>query len=204
MLGGKVSTILHYALWRLRFAEATTQTTRAERDAIARHASGRRRLVEVGVWHGVTTKRLRAAMPPDAELWAIDPYVRGRLGVSFPELIARFEVSTVENGSVRWVRATGAEAAAQFRRETGAGADFVFIDGDHTFEGIRTDWEAWSELVAPGGVVCLHDSRSSPERQIDEAGSVRYTQTVILKDQRFRRIDEVGSLTVMERSGKPD
>jgi len=202
MLGGLVSTILHYALWRLRLAEATTQTTRAERDAMARHASRRLRLVEVGVWHGVTTKRLRAAMPPEAELWAVDTYARGRLGVSFPELIAKSEVSTVENGRVRWVRATGAEAAAQFRREAQGGPDFVFIDGDHSFEGIQTDWEAWSDLVTPGGVVCLHDSRSTPERPIDDAGSVRYTQTVIRHDSRFRCIDEVGSLTVMERLGK--
>jgi predicted O-methyltransferase YrrM len=193
-----VSTILHYALWRLRLSDATTQTTRDERDALARHASTRRRLVEIGVWHGVTTKRLRAAMPGDAELWAVDPYARGRLGVSFPELIAKAEVSTVENGSVRWVRATGADAAAQFRREAGL-AEFVFIDGDHSWEGIRADWEAWSDLVTAGGVICLHDSRSTPERPIDDAGSVRYTNGVILRDPRYRRIDEVGSLTVVER-----
>jgi predicted O-methyltransferase YrrM len=194
-----VSTLLHYALWRLRLTQATTQTTRAERDAMARHASGRRRLVEVGVWHGVTTKRLRAAMPVDAELWAVDPYARGRLRVSFPELIARAEVSSVENGTVHWVRATGAAAAAQFRREAGGSADFVFIDGDHSWDGIRADWEAWSDLVGQNGVICLHDSRSTPERPIDDAGSVRYTQAVILQDPRYRRIDEVGSLTVVER-----
>jgi predicted O-methyltransferase YrrM len=196
-----VSTILHYALWRLRLNEATTQTTRVERDALARHATGRRRLIELGVWHGVTTKRLRAAMPADAELWAVDPYARGRLGVSFPELIARREVSTVENGTVRWVRATGAEAAAQFRAEAGATADFLFIDGDHSWEGIRSDWEAWRELLRPGGIVCLHDSRSSPERPIEDAGSVRYTQSVVLKDALYRCVDEVGSLTVVERVG---
>lgn len=194
-----VSTLLHYALWRLRLAEATTQTTRVERDALARHATGRSRLVEVGVWHGVTTKRLRAAMPPGAELWAVDPYERGRLRLSFPELIAKAEVGTVENGNVRWVRATGAEAAALFRRDAGGLADFVFIDGDHSWDGIRADWEAWSELVSPGGVVCLHDSRSTPERPIEEAGSVRYTQSVIVHDPRYRKLDEVGSLTVMER-----
>jgi predicted O-methyltransferase YrrM len=195
-----VSPLLHYALWRFRLTQATTQTTRAERDALARHAGNRRRLVEIGVWHGVTTKRLRAAMPPDAELWAVDPYQRGRLGVSFPELIARSEVGTVENGTVRWVRGTGAEAAAEFRRDAGGTADFVFIDGDHSWDGIRTDWEAWSDLVGQGGVICLHDSRSTPERPIDDAGSVRFTQGVILKDPRYRRVDEVGSLTVVERS----
>src|SRR5688572_29275869 len=93
-----VRAVLQFALWRVRLAEANTQTTRAERDTLARHAKSRQRPVEIGVWQGVTTRRLRAAMSPDAELWAIDPYVAGRLGVSFPELIARGEVDMVENG----------------------------------------------------------------------------------------------------------
>lgn len=153
------------------------------------------------MWQGVTTKRLRAAMAPDAELWAIDPYVKGRLGVSFPELIAHGEVDVVENGRVRWVKSTAADAAEQWKREGREPADFVFVDGDHSWDGISTDWNAWSGLVAPGGVVALHDSRSTPERPIDDAGSVRFTQQYILKDTRFRVVDEVDSLTVVERVG---
>jgi predicted O-methyltransferase YrrM len=194
-----VRALLQFALWRIRLAEASTQTTRAERDTLARHAEGRRRPVEIGVWQGVTTRRLRAAMHPDAELWAIDPYVKGRLGVSFPELIAHGEVDLVENGRVRWVRSTAAEAAEQWTREGREAADFVFVDGDHSWDGISTDWNAWSGLVAPGGVVALHDSRSTAERPIDDAGSVRFTREFILKDTRFRVRDEVDSLTVVER-----
>jgi len=194
-----VYTVLHYGLWRLRLAEATTQTTRAERDVLARHAEGRKRLVEVGVWHGVTTKRLRAAMAPDGELWAIDPYERGRLYVSFPQLIAHREVASVENGKVRWLRAIGAEAARVFREQGGGPAELLFVDGDHSWDGIRTDWEAWSDLMAIGGVVCLHDSRSTKERPIDDAGSVRFTNDVIRRDPRYRVVDEVDSLTALER-----
>jgi predicted O-methyltransferase YrrM len=196
-----VRAIVQFALWRLRLTEATTQTTRAERDSLARHAAGRHRLVEIGVWQGVTTKRLRAAMAPDAELWAIDPYVAGRLGVSFPELIAHGEVDVVENGHIRWVKGTGADAAEQWKQERREPADFVFVDGDHSWDGISTDWNAWSGLVAPGGVIALHDSRSTPERPIDDAGSVRFTAEYIRKDTRFRVVDEVDSLTVVERVG---
>jgi predicted O-methyltransferase YrrM len=196
-----VQALLQFALWRVRLAEANTQTTRSERDTLARHAKGRLRPVEIGVWQGVTTRRLRAAMHPDAELWAIDPYVKGRLGVSFPELIAHGEVDLVENGRVRWIKATGAEAAEQWKRERRDPTDFVFVDGDHSWDGISTDWNAWNGLVAPGGIVALHDSRSTPERPIDDAGSVRFTQEFILKDDRFRVVDEVDSLTVVERVG---
>jgi predicted O-methyltransferase YrrM len=140
-------------------------------------------------------------MHPDGELWAIDPYVKGRLGVSFPELIAHREVDLVENGRVRWVKATAVDAAEQWKRERREPTDFVFVDGDHSWDGISTDWNAWSGLVAPGGVVGLHDSRSTPERPIEEAGSVRFTREFIRKDERFRVVDEVDSLTVVERVG---
>ena len=168
---------LCHARFRAGLAEATTQTTAAERDAIARYAAGRQRLVEVGVWHGVTTKRLRAAMAADGERWAVDPYVRGHLGMSFSELIARREVATVANGTVRWMRETSVAAAARFRREAGRPVDFVFIDGDHSWEGIRTDSEAWSGLVGIGGVVGPAGSRRGPERRTQTTGRARYTKT---------------------------
>ena len=53
--------------------------------------------------------------------------------------------------------------------------------------------------MALGGIVALHDSRSTPERPIEDTGSVQFTQLVILKDERYRVIDEVDSLTVVER-----
>lgn len=35
--------------------------------------------------------------------------------------------------------------------------DFLFIDGDHTYDGVRQDFEMYSELVADDGIVALHD-----------------------------------------------
>ena len=61
------------------------------------------------------------------------------------------------------------------------------------------DWEAWSGLIPPGGVVALHDSCASAARPIEEAGSVRYTRDVILHDPRFERVEVVDTLTVLTR-----
>jgi predicted O-methyltransferase YrrM len=194
-----LAAFLHFAKWRLGVVAAETETSRAERDALARAAQQRLRLVELGVAQGVTTKRLRAAMHPDGELWAVDPYFPNRLGIRFSELIAHGEVSAIENGKVRWLRATGTEAAAAWQREQRPAPDFVFIDADHTWEGISGDWKAWGDLVAPGGVIALHDSRPAPRYPAD-TDSVRFTQTVVKNDPRFRVIDEVDSLTVVERN----
>lgn len=36
-------------------------------------------------------------------------------------------------------------------------ADLVLIDGDHSYDGVRLDFELYRELVAPGGWVAFHD-----------------------------------------------
>ncbi len=39
----------------------------------------------------------------------------------------------------------------------GKPVDFLFIDGDHTYEGVKHDWNLYSPLVRPGGLVAFHD-----------------------------------------------
>lgn len=36
--------------------------------------------------------------------------------------------------------------------------DVAFIDGDHSAEGVWRDFDLWSPLVRPGGVVAFHDT----------------------------------------------
>lgn len=38
----------------------------------------------------------------------------------------------------------------------------VFIDGGHTFEAARADYEAWAPRVAPGGILAIHDLFDDP------------------------------------------
>jgi predicted O-methyltransferase YrrM len=191
--------LTHFALWALGFVPPTTQTTDAERACLAGHARGRRRLVEIGVWHGVTTCHLRRAMASDALLLCIDPYPVGRLGFSAQRAIAAREVARVRNGSIQWIRKTGGVAGLDYAAAQLPKIDFAFIDGDHTYAGLREDWEAWRELVDFDGIVALHDSRSTADRAIEDGGSVIYTREVIAADRRFKLIDAVDSLSVLRR-----
>jgi cephalosporin hydroxylase len=38
-----------------------------------------------------------------------------------------------------------------------AGIDFLFIDGDHSYPGVKSDFELYAPLVRQGGVIALHD-----------------------------------------------
>jgi predicted O-methyltransferase YrrM len=39
----------------------------------------------------------------------------------------------------------------------GRPVDFLLIDGDHTYEGAKRDWELYEPFVAPGGLIAFHD-----------------------------------------------
>ncbi len=44
----------------------------------------------------------------------------------------------------------------------GSSIDFLFIDGDHSYKGVRRDFELYSELVAKDGLIALHDIARHP------------------------------------------
>ena len=35
--------------------------------------------------------------------------------------------------------------------------DVLFIDGDHSYEGVKKDFELYEPLVKKGGLICFHD-----------------------------------------------
>jgi predicted O-methyltransferase YrrM len=39
----------------------------------------------------------------------------------------------------------------------GAKIDFLFIDGDHTYEGVKQDFEMYRPLVKNNGLIAFHD-----------------------------------------------
>ena len=49
----------------------------------------------------------------------------------------------------------------------GRAVDFLFIDGDHTYAGVCSDVEHYGAMVAPGGMIALHDIRTTGrEREV--------------------------------------
>lgn len=44
----------------------------------------------------------------------------------------------------------------------GTPLDFLFIDGDHTYEGVKKDFELYAPLVRKGGVIAFHDIAVHP------------------------------------------
>jgi predicted O-methyltransferase YrrM len=50
------------------------------------------------------------------------------------------------------------ETALKLRKIlNGSKIDFLFIDGDHTYDGVKKDFEIYAPLVREGGLVAFHD-----------------------------------------------
>jgi predicted O-methyltransferase YrrM len=42
--------------------------------------------------------------------------------------------------------------------------DLLFIDGDHSYAGVRADYDLYRKFVAPGGLIAFHDIKPHTER----------------------------------------
>ena len=82
--------------------------------------------------------------------------------------------------------------------------DFAFIDGDHTYDGVKADFLYYAPLVRSGGLIAFHDilpRTDVPEIQVDRFwGELRdsyETSEIIGPEGSGRRIG-IGLLRVAE------
>lgn len=190
---------LHFTAWYLGILPAQTETTQAEQACLEQHARDCHRIAEIGVWHGVNTLRMRRSMAADGVLYAIDPFFPNRWGISLQEWIARREAARTTNGRVEFLKMLSVDAEKTLRNRSDTQFDFIFVDGDHRYDAVAEDWQLWTEMLAPHGVIALHDSRSHPGRCIDETGPVRFAVEQRATNQEFECFEEVDSLTVWRR-----
>lgn len=77
--------------------------------------------------------------------------------------------------------------------------DFAFVDGDHSWAGIETDWRLVAERMRPGGRVCLHDCVIPAAEPWRNPESVRFFSQIIAPDRRFDLIEVVHSMVVLRK-----
>jgi glycosyltransferase involved in cell wall biosynthesis/predicted O-methyltransferase YrrM len=172
----------------------------AEAQLLLRYAAGARCVVEIGVSEGGSAYELAQVIAPDASLYLIDPYPRGRIGVNFSRVTARRLVAKAATNGLRveWLRQFSSDAVRDWSKPI----DFLFIDGDHAYEAVRGDWEQWTPHVAPNGFVALHDAQLMPGGGWTEpdSGPVRLVAELGDAPAGFKRVDAVDSTVIYQRS----
>lgn len=56
--------------------------------------------------------------------------------------------------------------------------DLLFVDGDHSYEGVRQDFETYRELVGEDGLVAFHDIRRHARDRAEKDARLRRVETL--------------------------
>jgi cephalosporin hydroxylase len=112
-----------------------------------------RYVCEIGTASGGTLFLLTKVCQPDALLLSID------LGLSFERCLVHARLASHRQRivSIRGDSSTPKTLARVRSLLNGHLLDLLFIDGDHSYEGVRADFAIYSPLVRPGGLIVLHD-----------------------------------------------
>jgi predicted O-methyltransferase YrrM len=137
-------------------------------------------VLEIGTARGGTLFLLTRVAAPDALLVSVD-LRRGEFGGGYPRWRAPLYRSYAREAQrIELVTGDSHEPRTgdQIRRLLeGKSLDFLFIDGDHSYEGVRQDFADYTPLVRPGGLVALHDIvPSGPGKHGDPGDVPRFWQ----------------------------
>ncbi len=163
--------------------------------------SGARTAIEIGRYKGGGTIAVAAGMGKDGALWSIDDgsleVAWGRDGQGAPyddqirELCDRFALD------VRLL--IGDSRTLELDVDN---VDLVLIDGDHRYEGVKSDFERWGKRVGVGGHVLLDDAYPLGQYRRGCEDIQRVVQEAIDEGE-FRLVRAVDRLAHLERTRRP-
>lgn len=157
-------------------------------------------IVEIGSWKGRSTRVLgAAALDTGGIVFAVDAWcgsaseeadslVNRVPGHEAFDYFSRANADLINAGYIVPLHMYSHQAAMALARVGMAGQiDMLWVDGDHLYESVKADLDAWLPLVKPGGLVCGHDyGRETVQRAVHEhfapeavscdAGSIWYAR----------------------------
>ena len=117
-------------------------------------------ILEIGTATGGTLFMFTKAASMEAEIISIDlPF--GRYGAGYLEYRSPLMIafaSKCQKMNLLRLDSHAPETLNKLLKILGERKiDFLFIDGDHSYEGVKLDFETYLPLVNPGGIIAFHD-----------------------------------------------
>jgi len=156
-----------------------------------------RKVIEIGRYKGGSTLLIAAAMNGEGRFWSVDVGEKQarlhdrNLSRSFDEQIA----DACERLGLSVQLIVGDSRTVEI--DTGE-VDLVLIDGDHSYEGVKSDFERFGRRVRVGGAVLFDDA-------FDEGIFKTHSDTVgrlvreVAAGEEFRLVKTVNRLAHLER-----
>jgi predicted O-methyltransferase YrrM len=111
---------------------------------------------EIGRFKGGSTMVFATALPEGVELWSYDLHVALRSDMPGAQLDAELLDALKRFGLERKVHLVVADSRSV--DPPPEPLELLFIDGDHSYEGAKADFDRWQAFVRPDGQVLFHDA----------------------------------------------
>ena len=147
--------------------------------------------VEIGRFKGGSTVIFATALPEGIELWSYDLHVALRPEMPGAELDAELGDALVRYGLAHKVHLVVGDSRKV--EPAAARIELLFIDGDHSYDGAKADYERWNELVQPGGHLLFHDAVDAGNYGNVYPGVAR-AMAEVESDPRWQRQASAGSI----------
>ena len=126
-------------------------------------------ILEIGTANGGTLFLFSRVASEDAIIISID-LPGGKFGGGYPKWKGiLYRAFALPGQRIHLLRADSHKPETLEQVEAvlhGRKVDFLFIDGDHAYEGVKKDFEFYSPLVQKGGIIALHDICLGPEENV--------------------------------------
>ena len=156
--------------------------------------TGRGAIVEIGSWKGRSTVWLaEGARLAGQRVHAIDRHTQS-LEDPVANTLAEF-LENIKRAGVADVIEPLVMSSADAAAVVGGPVELLFIDGDHSLEGVRRDAEIWLPRVMEGGLVMFHDVATAGYN-----GPRRIFRQMVCWNERFAGVRRVGSMTIARRT----
>jgi len=144
-------------------------------------------VLEIGTARGGTLFLLSRVARADARLASID-LPGGDFGGGYGRVwVPLLKALPRERQTLKLIRADSHDPCTleEARRWFNHPLDFLLVDGDHQFEGVRRDFFMYGSMVRPGGVIAIHDI--VPGRE-DRVGGVPKLWELLKSDYETREL----------------
>lgn len=108
-------------------------------------------IVEIGTLYGRSTSFMAVGSKEDVRVYAIDCWE----GTHYHRMIQAVEYFTKLDilKKIKIIKGYSAQVARSFK----GSIDMLYIDGDHSYESVKTDYLKWFPFLKQGGLIAFHD-----------------------------------------------
>ena len=120
--------------------------------------------LEIGSWTGCSSCIIGSRIKIyDGILYCVDNFLGGNEIASLVPVAEKYNIKDIFLSNIKWAELedtvkllymNSREASKQFKNGE---LDFIFLDGDHSYDGVSLDCNLWFPKLNTGGIIAGHD-----------------------------------------------